>query len=296
MAFPQTIDDGIMIPAKTLFSGYLYTHDSWDHYWEGPLLRTNGNIGTLTTQTSTIYADYGITGRLNVIGNVPYVWTDASQGVLAGQSGWQDLTIAAKYRLVTAPLTDLAKAHVFIVPFWSVPLTDYTPDFMPLSLGTHSDRIGIRATVFLESNKGWFLNATGAYTWRGLVTLDRPYYFTNNQFFNTNEVDMPRVVDYGISPGYRRKQLMTQFNFEKLITQGGADSGDIRRQDMPFVANRVISTRIGGMFMHPVPWVPGLTFRVEYSYVIDGRNVGQSSTITTGLLETVHLGRHISIR
>src|SRR5450631_1392003 len=48
----QTVDDGVMIPSKTFFSGYLYTHDSWDHYWEGTLSRANGNIGTLTSQTS----------------------------------------------------------------------------------------------------------------------------------------------------------------------------------------------------------------------------------------------------
>ena len=47
----QTIDDGLMMPRRQLCTGFLYTHDSWDRYWEGSLERGNGNIGTLTTQS-----------------------------------------------------------------------------------------------------------------------------------------------------------------------------------------------------------------------------------------------------
>ena len=49
-----------------------------------------------------VYADYGLTDRINVIATIPYVMTDTSQGVLASQSGWQDFTLAAKVRAVTA--------------------------------------------------------------------------------------------------------------------------------------------------------------------------------------------------
>lgn len=48
----QTIDDGWMVGRKVLFAGVLYTHDSWDHYWEGALNRVNGNLGTVTAQTT----------------------------------------------------------------------------------------------------------------------------------------------------------------------------------------------------------------------------------------------------
>src|ERR1700730_16106475 len=87
----QTIDDGIMLADKTLCAGALYTHDSWDQYWEGSLERVNGNIGTITTQSLTMAANYGVTRWFDAIVNVPYVWTNASQGVLHGQAGFQDL-------------------------------------------------------------------------------------------------------------------------------------------------------------------------------------------------------------
>ncbi len=84
-----------------LSAGVVYAHDGWDQYWEGTLKRTNGNIGTLTQQSFTLIGGYGVTDRLSLMGTVPYFWTHASQGVLHGIRGIQDLSVAAKLRLLT---------------------------------------------------------------------------------------------------------------------------------------------------------------------------------------------------
>jgi hypothetical protein len=84
-----------------------------------------------------------VTGRLNLIATIPHVGTDASQGVLQGQHGWQDLSLAVKFRVHTWRFERLGALSVFGVPVWGMPLTDY-------------------------------------------ITLDRPYYFTNDRFFLTN--------------------------------------------------------------------------------------------------------------
>src|SRR5262245_2583601 len=94
----QTIDDGLMLAKRELLTGNVFTLDAWDTYWEGTLKRQNGNIGEITTRTNVWYANYGVSDRFNVIGFVPYVWTGASQGVLHGSQGFQDLALAAKYR------------------------------------------------------------------------------------------------------------------------------------------------------------------------------------------------------
>src|SRR3569833_922760 len=78
----QTIEDGFMLSKGTMCTGFLYSRDEWNHYWEGELNRVNGNIGTVTTQSVNYAANYGVFSRLNVIGSIPYVWTHASQGVL----------------------------------------------------------------------------------------------------------------------------------------------------------------------------------------------------------------------
>src|SRR5260221_12026658 len=81
----QTIDDGVMMAKHNLLIGDLYSHDSWEEYWEGTLKRVNGNIGTVTTQTNNLSATYGFSSRLTLIAVIPYVWTRPSQCVLQGQ-------------------------------------------------------------------------------------------------------------------------------------------------------------------------------------------------------------------
>jgi hypothetical protein len=82
---------------------------------------------------------------------------------------------------------------------------------------------------------------------------------------------------------------MATIAFEQQKTQSG---GDIRRQDMPFISNRMNSSRLGGLVMYPIPRLEDLAVQVSYAYTLAGRNVGRSSTVTTGLSYTLHfLGR-----
>jgi hypothetical protein len=281
----QTIDDGLMMPKKNLCTGFLYTHDSWDQYWEGSLKRGNGNIGTLTTQSLAWMGNYGITDRLNVIALVPYVWTGASQGVLHGMSGFQDLTVAAKYNLLETGFTRHGSLLAIAVASAGVPLGDYTPDFLPLSIGSQSKRFSGRATLHFRAKKGWFVNGTAAYTWRANVTLDRPAYFTDGRLFLSNEVAMPDVFDYTISAGYLKHGLYIPLSFSQQSTLGG---GDIRRQDIPFVSNRMNFSKVDALVMYYLPMARNLAVKAAGTYTVSGRNVGQATTFTGGLLYTFH--------
>jgi hypothetical protein len=282
----QTVDDQIMIEGKTLFTGYLFTYDTWDEYWEGPLKRDNGNIGTMTTKTSSWFVNYGVTDRLNVIATMPYVQTHASQGVLRDMQGMQDFGVAAKYKIFSVP-SPIGVLSTFAVGSAGLPMTDYTPDFYPLSIGSNSRRAAGRFTVNLHTKPGWFATGSSAYTWRGDVTLDRPYYFTDGQLFLTSDVDMPNVFDYALSGGYLRRGLMASVTYSQQRTLGG---GDIRRQDMPFVSNRMNADRIGGMVMWALPKkLRFLSVQGSYAYTLRGRNVGQASTVTGGVMYTLPL-------
>ena len=226
------------------------------------------------------------TDRLNVIGTIPYVWTRASQGVLAGMSGFQDITLAAKYSFLERPAAKYGSLRAIVVGSGSLPLTDYSPDLQPLSIGLASKRVSGRFTINFQSNPGWFLNGSTAYTWRGHVTLDRPYYYTDGQLFLTDEVAMPNVVDYVVSAGYLKRGLMAKFSFSQQSTRGG---GDIRRQDIPFVSNRMNFSRVGAMAMYPIPKLASLAVQIAYAYTVDGRNVGQATTVTAGVLYRYHV-------
>ncbi len=277
----QMIDDGIMMGKGLLCTGYMYTHDSWDEYWEGARKRSNGNIGKLTTQTNQYFANYGVTNSLNVITHLPHVRTEASQGVLAGMRGWQDATIAVKYKLLDTPFTEAGSFRVMAAVSAGLPMTDYTPDFLPLSIGLNSRRLSGRLTTHFRGRNGLFVQGTAAHTWRDDVKLDRPFYYTDGRLTFSDRVAMPKVVDYAFSSGLIRGEMVLSASFTEQRTLGG---GDIRRQDMPFVSNRMNFQRVGGWAKVPLPKFNAISVVGGYSYVIGGRNVGQSSTITAGIV------------
>ena len=282
----QTIEDGIMISKDVLCSGTLYTHDAWDHYWEGTYNRTNGNMGTVTTQTMDFSANYGVLNRLNVMGTAPLIWTQASQGVLHPQSGFQDLSLAVKYELIRRPLKNFGTVRFIPVVSGSIPMTTYEPDFQPMSIGLHSKTITPRATLNFEGLGGVYINGSAGYVFRSNVTLDRNYYYTNGQLNLSSEVAMPNQFVYVASAGYRRHDWMVVGNFAQQQTRGG---GDIRPQDLPFISNRMNFSKAGVSAVVPIPFsfFRRLQYWFAYSNTFDGRNVGQSTTFTSGLMYQV---------
>lgn len=277
----QTIEDGIMMGRRQLCAGYMYTSDTWSQYWEGSLKRSNGNIGTLTTESHQLYGIYGVTDKWNAIASLPYVQTGASAGVMTGQRGWQDATFAVKYRFYQTALTERASIRTVAVLQASTPVSDYTPDLLPFSIGLASRRIAARGTVHYRDRSGFFINGSSAYTWRDGVALDRPFYYTDDHLVFSDHVAMPNTVDYSASSGYIRGDLVLSASYGGQRTLGG---GDIRRQDMPFVSNQMDSTRVGAWAKVPLPFHKALAVVGAYSRVVTGRNVGQSNTFTIGMM------------
>ena len=280
----QTVDDGLMMPRRTLSAGVLYAHDSWDQYWEGTLKRTNGNIGTLTTQSVTMVGGYSVTDRLSLIAALPYIWTHASQGVLHDMSGFQDLALGAKLKVLTSGPGSHGTFSAFIAGVAALPTSNYTPDFYPLSIGTAGRRASGHLSLNFQSNSAWFANASASYMWCSNVRLNRNSYYTNGQLYLTNEVVMPNVVDYTFSTGVALGNWRIPVSLVQQRTLGG---GDIRRQDMPFVSNRMDFVKVDGGFVYALPKNLSLSFGA--AHVLTGRNVGQSTTLTSGLIYALHL-------
>jgi hypothetical protein len=284
----QAIDDGFMMPKKALFTGVLYGHDEWSEYWEGTLKRENGNVGTLTTKSVTWMGNYGLVDRLNLIVLVPYVSTEASGGTLHSQDGLQDLTVALKGRLFQAGPDDGNFLRTFAAASYGTPLSDYVIDLYPLSIGSHSRRFSGRLTTHYRMARGFFGDVTGAYTWRGNATLDRPAYFTDDQLFLTDQVDLPNVLDYTVRAGFIRRGFMFPISYTQQNTLGG---GDIRRQDAPFVSNKMNFSRLDALVMYTMKKPLGLAFRVNATRTLTGRNVGESTAFGAGILYTIRFTR-----
>jgi len=282
----QTLEDAELLKPRELNATIMYGHDAWDQYWEGSLKRSNGNIGTITTSSMTSTVGYGVTRRLSMFASLPYVRTEASQGVLHSMEGRQDFTLMAKYRLLDPLIAGHARLKVLAVGAAGIPTSDYTPDFLPLSIGLHSKTLTARAAAHLQDRTGWFFDGFAERMWRGNVTLDRSSYYTNGQLIESNEVAMPDVAVYRGTVGWQREAWCIPVGFTHQRTLGG---GDIRRQDSPFVSNRMNFTAAHAELMYYLPRLSGLRLDLGAAHTLSGRNVGQSTTIMTGLTYAFHL-------
>lgn len=276
----QSLNDGIFVPQKTLCVGLTYQYESWTDYWEGTLKRENLNLGTVSTQSMQLMITYGINYKLNIVVGVPYIWTKASAGTLAGQNNVQDLMAGIKYQFFS---TKLGNHYLDIsgIVGGSVPLSKYTPDLLPLSIGLQSKTVFGRLLVDYRHPKNIFFTAVATYTDRANVKLDRESYYTT-QLIYSNEVAMPDVLNLMAKTGYYAKKWSAEINLEYNDCLGGFD---IRRNDMPFVSNEMDMTRIGLGGMYSIAPLGDLQVMAMARYTLSGRNVGQATSFSIGLMK-----------
>jgi hypothetical protein len=144
-----------------------------------------------------VMAALGLTDKLNLIARLPYIQTKNSAGNLLGQKGIQDLSATLKYKLYRQNGISLSA-----VLGGSVPLSNYVPDFLPMSIGLHSPSLTGRIIFNYKHNNGMYLTLHGGYTGRADITVDRDAYQAYDQVFNTNKVAIPNTADGGIQIGY----------------------------------------------------------------------------------------------
>src|SRR5215472_10130466 len=196
----QTDQDAVMMAKNLLCAGASYGYSSWNYYWEGTFHRNNANLGTVSTQMVGAMGIYGITRKLNVVVNAPYIWTHATAGTLHDQKGFQDLSLWLKWKALEQNIGK-GSFSVFVLGGGSVPMTNYIADYLPLAIGLQSKTLSARLILDYQY-KHFFVTGSGTYTWRSDITIDRNAYYTTSLHL-TDQVDMPNVVSEQLRTGYR---------------------------------------------------------------------------------------------
>ncbi|HVX50095.1 MAG TPA: hypothetical protein VHB48_08050, partial [Chitinophagaceae bacterium] len=158
------------------------------------------------------------------------------------------------------------------------PATNYIADFLPLSIGLHSTNVSGRIIADYDLGN-FFVTASGTYTYRNNITIDRTSYYTTEMHL-TNEVEMPDMAMEQLRTGYRSRWWRLEAVVDNMTTLGGFD---IRRNDMPFPSNKMNSTDAGVFVKYTLKKIPALSFSADASYVLAGRNVGQSAMVGGGV-------------
>ncbi len=273
----QTDMDALMMAKNNFCTGFMYGNSSWKNYWEGTLKRDNQNLGTVSSQMIGIMGNYGIKDNLNLLFSVPYISNSASAGTLINRQGIQDLTLTLKWMPIE---TTIGKADfaVYALGSYSMPLTNYVKDYLPLSIGLGSKNVMARLMADYQLGN-FFTTASAAFFSRSNVTIDRTAYYTTRMHY-TDQVEMPNMANFNFRTGYRSGKGYAEAIVDIMQTNGGFD---ISRNNMPFLSNQMNATRIGLGFKYNFGKVEGLSAVGNAMYTVAGRNMGQATSINAGV-------------
>lgn len=273
----QTESDALMIPKNYFCAAGVYTHNSWDNYWEGTFKRDNLNLGTISSNVYAVGLVYGLSNRVNISAMAPYIKSNATAGTLRGQNGFQDINMAFKWMAVREQVGDgLLSFHA--IATGSIPLKGYQVDFLPLAIGMQSKSVAIRGLLNYQVGR-FFVAGAGQYIRKDNITIDRDAYYTTEMHY-TNQVAMPNATNFLVSAGFRSLKLNLEGTVTRYTTLGGFD---ITRNNMPFPSNRMNATAIGCIGKYMFQSLPGLEFTAGGNYVVKGRNVGQNTSFFGGV-------------
>ena len=271
--FAQMPHDAIYMPKKTLCTAFMYGKSDFKEYWEGSLLRNNLNIGTNTTQSFSIMPAYGLTDRLNIIAMLPYITTKNSAGNLLGQRGLQDISVWLKYKLISKGGFSLGT-----VLGASTPVTNYLPDFLPMSIGLQSRSVSGKIVANYTHKSGIYATAHGTYMLRSNIKIDRDAYQAFDKIIYSNQVNVPHAADAAARLGYTNSGFQAEI-FANYFTCISGDN--IRRNDMPFPTNKMQMTSVG---IYAKYQYKNIGLNAQVSQVLLGLNMGKSLSFSTGIL------------
>jgi hypothetical protein len=276
-ALAQTDMDALMMEKNNLCIGPMFSYNRWNQYWEGTKLRENANIGTIFTRTYSVMGNYGVAKNLNLLFNLNYVSTSASAGVLHGMRGIQDGSLFLKYLAVEKQIGQTLWS-VYPIVAYSFPVGNYSPDFLPLSIGLRSRTGTGRLTVDM-AYRSLFVTASASYHYRGNVTLDRESYYTT-RLIHSNQVEMPNAMQYHARAGLRTPKFIAEAVFNRWACLSGFD---ISRNNMPFVSNRMEMSSLGLNGKYNFGKAEGLSLTGGIQQVVTGRNAGRSQMMNLGV-------------
>jgi hypothetical protein len=274
-ASAQTPTDGLMMKKGENCSVLAYSNSTWENYWEGGKKRSNTNLGKFTAENVMFMSATGITDKLNVIVGLPYVRTSASVSYLAGQQGFQDVSLWLKYRLFEKE-GNFGAFRVFATGGASIPTNNYVADFLPFSIGMQSKTASGRLILNYNKN-GFYINAQGGGILRSNTKIDRNSFIFTNKLYQSDVMPVPNIAEGSLSLGFVNTRFQT---FISLDQSGCLTGDDIRYNDAPILTNKMASQSVN--------WFGKVNIRklsiiASAGRVLNGRNVGEATSFGVGM-------------
>lgn len=255
-----------------------YSYSTYDKFYVGETEMDGVPAHNEISQNIyNLYANYGITDRLTAIVNLPYITTkgngdpDPVNGTTE-QSEIQDLSIMLKYDLYNKGFNH-GNAKFFTAFGGSIPF-GYEPNGI-LSVGNGALAMDAKLGMHYKNNSGFFGTLALGYTIRGKAD--------NNLGTGTgSDFNAPNSFNSLIKLGYASKAIYLDAWFDSQATTG--DAVDLGTPEFlgNFPETKVNYSRIGANVFVPIKNNFGVN--VGTGILVDGRNIGKSTTITGGVV------------
>ncbi|MBK6263890.1 hypothetical protein JKA74_02480 [Marivirga sp. S37H4] len=260
--------DGFMQKKGDIISALSFSTENYDTYYVGEVKTQNPNLGTITTNSTSLYVVGGITDYLNVVVNLPYISSKPSAGFWSPQSDFQDLSIFLKGRLFNHNFESVGQFSLSAGLGYSTPISQYIAD-APISIGHQAKRTEFRLLVQHQLPMGLFIMAQGGYLHNYNVTIDRGY-----------EVLVPDAFDFTARIGGNIKSFYADAWLSNQIAKKGTNIGP----GVPFPGNAISFLRTGFNLYSTLPFVKNLGVSAGMGFTLSGENIGKATRISGGLV------------
>ncbi len=266
-SFAQTPLSGFMQGKKGGGVSFSYTHENYKKVLLFPEVSDETPIyKSVSTNSFNVYGTYGISNKLDIIFNVPFVQTLGSGnpdvlkdlGYANGKSGVQDLSAFLKYEFAKRGNLSLQGSLGI-----TTPMSNYKVDE------------GLESIVAI-GNRATTLNAIGLAHYKASNGL----FVTGQLGYSLRSTEVPDAVLSQIKAGFAASRFYIDAYLGNQTSTGGVD---ILRSGFNgiFPATKVNYTKIGGNIYTPLD--PNIGLGIGGGAILDGRNVGKSYYATVGI-------------
>lgn len=269
----QGLIDGFSPKKNELSVTLSYTNASFEEFYLGDVKQDAVPAhDEISQDIISLYAKYGITDRVSVIFSAPYISAqgDGVPDPVNGEtsvSGVQDVSVAIK---VNAAKFDLKGGNLNLITALTTHIpTGYEPNGI-LSLGSGAFGVDYTAGLHLNTDVGFFSTLLASYNLRGTANSD----VSNTKFQVPNAFQLNGKIGYSSSFIYAELWASHQNSEEGVDIGGTGFAGNFPETDVDF-------SSVGITLYKNI--IPEIGLSLGYGKVIDGRNVGASSTFSAGL-------------
>lgn len=256
-ARPAAALDGFLPKPGEGTAAVSVTAESYERFWAGSETVTEPALGTVATRTLSVWLRYGVSDRIALVADVPFVERRAEAEPAMRQRSLQDARLLAKVRLLERGRKRLR--HRFLVAGGvSAPAASYDPD-LPVAVGDGTTDVLLRLVYQLELPRGYLLQTGGV---------------------DVRSGGAPDGLVLRTEAGWKAGPTTLSLFHELYAARSGSDIGD---PGATFPTNREELQRAGLRLLAPLGQ-PSWALSAAAFTTLDGRNTGDAAGLSLGIV------------